>query len=76
MYYTTDWDSSRASVQKLAQLKPEMVITGHGRPMRGPQMRTALDKLARDFDHIAVPKQGRYVERPATAEDGSAYRAP
>jgi glyoxylase-like metal-dependent hydrolase (beta-lactamase superfamily II) len=76
MYYTTDWDAARTSVEKLAQLQPEIVVTGHGRPMRGPQMRRALDELARDFDRIAVPEQGRYVERPARAEDGSAYRAP
>jgi hypothetical protein len=32
--------------------------------------------LARDFDEIARPEQGRYVEHPARAEDGSAYRKP
>jgi glyoxylase-like metal-dependent hydrolase (beta-lactamase superfamily II) len=76
MYYTTDWEAARTSVQKLADLQPELVVTGHGRPLRGPQMRSGLDKLARDFDRIAVPGQGRYVQQPARAEDGSAYRAP
>jgi glyoxylase-like metal-dependent hydrolase (beta-lactamase superfamily II) len=75
MYYTTDWNAARTSVQKLADLQPELVVTGHGRPLRGPQIRSGLDKLARDFDRIAVPEQGRYVEQPARAEDGSAYRA-
>ncbi|GJD93575.1 MBL fold metallo-hydrolase [Methylobacterium iners] len=76
MYLTIDWDAGRASVQTLAKLAPERVITGHGRPLQGPEMRRALDTLARDFDVVAVPKTGRYVEHPARPEDGSAYREP
>ncbi|HEY0439256.1 MAG TPA: MBL fold metallo-hydrolase, partial [Xanthobacteraceae bacterium] len=76
MYYTPDWENARESVRKLAALEPDLVVTGHGRPMHGQGLRDALHRLARDFDRIAVPKQGRYVERPARAEDGSAYRAP
>jgi glyoxylase-like metal-dependent hydrolase (beta-lactamase superfamily II) len=64
MYYTTDWDNARASVERLADLRPETIITGHGPPMRGPAMREALETLARDFDHVAIPKQGRYVDAP------------
>ncbi|MBM1171517.1 MBL fold metallo-hydrolase [Microvirga arabica] len=73
MYLTTDWQKARTSVELLAGLEPELVITGHGRAMQGAEMRAALHELARDFDRIAVPKQGEYVERPARAEDGSAY---
>jgi glyoxylase-like metal-dependent hydrolase (beta-lactamase superfamily II) len=76
MYFTIDWEASRDSVRKLAALEPELVVTGHGRPMKGPEMRAALHKLARDFDEIARPEQGRYVEHRARAEDGSAYRKP
>jgi glyoxylase-like metal-dependent hydrolase (beta-lactamase superfamily II) len=64
MYYTTDWDNARASVERLAALEPETIITGHGPPMHGPAMREALETLAREFDHVAIPKQGRYVEAP------------
>jgi glyoxylase-like metal-dependent hydrolase (beta-lactamase superfamily II) len=73
-YFTIDWDASRASVQELAKLEPELAVTGHGSAMRGPEMRAALHALARDFDRVAVPEKGRYVEHPARAEDGSAYR--
>lgn len=76
MYLTVDWDAARASVQSLARLAPERVITGHGRPLQGPEMRRALETLARDFDIIALPESGRYVEQPARVEDGSAYRKP
>jgi len=61
MYFTPDWVSARASVEKLAALEPEVVITGHGPAMQGAEMQAALRTLARDFDQIAVPEQGRYV---------------
>jgi glyoxylase-like metal-dependent hydrolase (beta-lactamase superfamily II) len=64
-YYTPDWDQARNSVQRLAQLKPELVVTGHGPPMRGHEMQAALEALAREFDRIAVPEQGRYVRAAA-----------
>jgi glyoxylase-like metal-dependent hydrolase (beta-lactamase superfamily II) len=61
-YYTPDWDSARESVEKLAALEPELVITGHGVALRGPEMRQALHALAQEFDQIAVPDHGRYVK--------------
>lgn len=69
MYYTPDWESSRASVQKLAALEPAVVVTGYGPAMRGPEMLRALHILASDFDSIAVPRQGRYVGDPARADE-------
>jgi len=59
MYFTPDWRSARESVQALAALSPETVVTGHGRAMRGPQMRAALTELARRFDDVAVPAAHR-----------------
>jgi glyoxylase-like metal-dependent hydrolase (beta-lactamase superfamily II) len=61
MYFTPDWVSAKQSVSDLAALEPETVITGHGQAMRGPDMRSAIAELARRFDEVAVPKQGRYV---------------
>jgi glyoxylase-like metal-dependent hydrolase (beta-lactamase superfamily II) len=61
MYFTPDWNSARRSVQTLASLAPEIAVTGHGQAMRGPEMRMALDELARRFDEVAVPATGRYV---------------
>jgi glyoxylase-like metal-dependent hydrolase (beta-lactamase superfamily II) len=73
MYFTPDWESARTSVQRLAALEPEIAVTGHGRAMRGADMRAALHTLAQNFDRIAVPEHGRYRHHPARAEDGSAY---
>ncbi len=67
-YFTTDWGAAKASVQRLAQLKPEVAATGHGVPMRGEELRSQLNRLARDFDRLAVPTDGRYVRRSARAD--------
>lgn len=74
MYFTVEWDKAKDSVAKLAALEPELVITGHGEPMQGGEMRSALHRLADEFDSIAIPRQGIYLENPARAEDRSAYR--
>ena len=60
-YFTPDWASAKSSVELLAALEPEFAVTGHGRAMRGPEMRSALHALAEDFDEVAVPKHGKYV---------------
>jgi glyoxylase-like metal-dependent hydrolase (beta-lactamase superfamily II) len=72
-YFTQDWAASKASVRKLAALQPEIVVTGHGRAMAGDAMRQALQLLAENFDSVAVPEHGKYVDSPTRAEDGTAY---
>ena len=59
MYFTPDWASAKASVRELAALAPEIVVTGHGAAMQGPEMRAALDALAERFDEVAVPQNQR-----------------
>lgn len=56
MYFTPDWISAQASVERLAALEPELAVTGHGRAMRGEPMRKALQMLAQDFQQVAVPR--------------------
>jgi glyoxylase-like metal-dependent hydrolase (beta-lactamase superfamily II) len=68
LYYTTDWDNARASVARLAALQPEVIITGHGPPMHGSSMRDALHELVERFDIVAIPDQGRYVNRPKVSK--------
>ncbi|ASR47336.1 MBL fold metallo-hydrolase [Paenibacillus kribbensis] len=60
-YFTTDWQAAQRSVAMLAGLKPEIAVTGHGHSMHGMELRNQLERLAADFERIAVPKQGRYV---------------
>ncbi|HLS66731.1 MAG TPA: MBL fold metallo-hydrolase [Pseudogracilibacillus sp.] len=61
-YLTTDWEAAKQSVEKLAELKPEVAVTGHGLPMKGEELRTNLEKLVLHFDDIAKPKYGKYVQ--------------
>ena len=76
MYYTQDFDKARRSVERLAEMEPETAVTGHGRPLSGPELRLSLHRLARHFQEVAVPEQGRYVLQPTDAATGSAYRTP
>jgi glyoxylase-like metal-dependent hydrolase (beta-lactamase superfamily II) len=56
-YYTSNWDKAKASVSRLATLKPNVVAAGHGTPLSGPGVSSALDILAERFDQIARPHQ-------------------
>lgn len=60
-YFTPDWDGAEESVRRLAELRPERVVSGHGPPLAGPEMRAGLEELAHRFRQIAVPEHGRYV---------------
>lgn len=61
MYFTPDWVSAKQSVHRLAELEPELAVTGHGHAIQGPELRQGLRKLDERFEEIAVPEQGRYV---------------
>lgn len=75
-YYTQDWKAARSSIETLADLRPEIAATGHGRPMYGQQLRDQLHELLEHWSE-AVPKYGRYVKSPAIAdEQGVEYVPP
>ncbi len=76
-YFTYNWGSAAASVRKLAALNPELAATGHGRPMKGEELRTSLHNLAENFEEDAVPAYGRYVDEPALVnKEGVQYLPP
>lgn len=60
-YFTTDWQAAWESVRTLEALKPAAAVTGHGMPMSGEALAANLQKLASEFDHIAIPDYGKYV---------------
>ena len=62
MYFTPDWNAARSSVRELAALQPELAVTGHGEALKGAEMRAGLQALASNFDEIAVPEHGTYVD--------------
>jgi glyoxylase-like metal-dependent hydrolase (beta-lactamase superfamily II) len=75
-YFTPDWEAAGASVRRLAALEPELVVSGHGRAMHGPELRAALHELADHFDEVAMPHTGRYVREPARADDSGVTYVP
>ncbi|MFU0790371.1 MBL fold metallo-hydrolase [Virgibacillus proomii] len=62
-YFTTDWDEARKSVEKLAKLKPKIVVPGHGISMKGEKLEKGLQRLVDHFSDFAVPDYGRYVDQ-------------
>jgi glyoxylase-like metal-dependent hydrolase (beta-lactamase superfamily II) len=58
-YFTPDWVAAEQSVKTLVQLEPKLLVSGHGRAMAGPEMLSALHRLADDFHDIAVPRSRR-----------------
>lgn len=75
-YFTTDWVAARRSVEQLVALAPLRVITGHGPPLEGEEMLENLRQLARSFNRVAVPRQGRYVGQPAVADERGVVSIP
>ena len=61
-YYTPDWDSARAAVRALAELRPRTIASGHGLPMCGDEVPDQICRLAREFDHYALPHTGKYAK--------------
>lgn len=60
-YLTTDWQLAWDSVKKLVTLNPQIAVTGHGLPMSGEELTNDLQKLVREFDTIAIPSYGKYL---------------
>ena len=75
-YFTYDWDTAYDSVEKLVQLNPEIVATGHGRPMQGEEMRSGLQHLYEHFYDESVPDNGRYIQDPAVADASGVIYVP
>lgn len=61
-YLTTDWQVAWDSVKKLDALQPKVIVPGHGRDMEGEELKKGLRKLATDFDKLAIPDYGHYVD--------------
>jgi glyoxylase-like metal-dependent hydrolase (beta-lactamase superfamily II) len=75
-YFTYDWDAAYDSIEKLVQLNPDIVATGHGRPMEGEEMRVELNHLYANFYEESVPSKGRYITDPAVADASGVIYVP
>ncbi|KAA5540813.1 MBL fold metallo-hydrolase [Adhaeribacter rhizoryzae] len=61
VYLTTNWPAAYDSVKKLEALQPQMVVPGHGTFMQGEALSQGLRKLVQDFEQVAVPDYGKFV---------------
>ncbi len=71
--FNSDWDATRLSVQKLAELRPNVVGCGHGIPMGGADLPERLQRFAERFE---PPRHGRYVSAPARADTDGVISLP
>jgi glyoxylase-like metal-dependent hydrolase (beta-lactamase superfamily II) len=76
-YFTCNWIEAKTSVDELVASNPVTAATGHGRPMRGVELREALKQLQQHFSTEAVPATGRYIAEPAITDgNGVTYVPP
>nr|WP_245203611.1 MBL fold metallo-hydrolase [Ammoniphilus resinae] len=61
-YLTTDWQAAWNSVKNLQALNPTVAVVGHGMPISGEVLSNSLEKLVKEFDRIAIPDYGKYVQ--------------
>lgn len=61
-YLTTDWRAAEESVQRIKDLEPVLLLPSHGKPLQGEELSRHLEMLVHNFDRIAVPRQGRFIE--------------
>lgn len=61
-YFTTDWEASLKSIDKLVSLRPAILATGHGEPLYYQGLELDLIDFA---DRFTSPGRGRYVGTPA-----------
>ena len=55
-------------MRALAALRPAVAAPGHGLPLAGAELASKLTWLADEFERVAVPSHGRYVESPVIAD--------
>jgi len=70
---TTDWTAANASVHRLAALRPRAIAAGHGLPVTGDDTPRAMQDFA---SHFAPPRAGRYIRRPARADQRGVVSLP
>ena len=71
--FTTDWDAARASLNQLAQLRPNVIGTGHGAPISDSDLPDRLAEFAKKF---RPPRHGRYARQPARTDENGIVDLP
>ncbi len=67
-YFTYDWEQARRSIKSLMNLAPNIIASGHGRPIHGEDVLMQLINLYNHFDIVGIPESGRYIPQPAITD--------
>jgi len=59
--FATDWRTALTSIQTIAELRCEMIVPGHGKPMSGDGYRSDLRHLLENWTDEGLPEHGKYV---------------
>jgi glyoxylase-like metal-dependent hydrolase (beta-lactamase superfamily II) len=71
--FNMDWEATRGSVRKLAELRPDVIGCGRGIPMSDVALSERLEHFAQRFP---LPRRGRYAHTPAKVDEGGVVRLP
>ena len=70
--FTFDWETTRESIERLAELRPRVVAAGHGLEMTDD----VAQKLRVFAERFSPPRRGRYVSSPPVAGEGGVKELP
>jgi glyoxylase-like metal-dependent hydrolase (beta-lactamase superfamily II) len=71
--FNVDWDQTKESVHKLAELRPSVAACGHGIPREEPDLPQRMESFAARFRR---PRRGRYVFTPAQTDESGVVAVP
>jgi hypothetical protein len=71
--FNMDWRATQESIEKLADLRPNVLGCGHGIPMRNSAL---PDRLKRFADCFRRPRHGRYAAAPAKVNEAGVAALP
>jgi glyoxylase-like metal-dependent hydrolase (beta-lactamase superfamily II) len=71
--FNIDWRATRESVERLAELRPNVAGCGHGIPLKDGAL---PDRLKRFADRFPQPRHGRYAAVPAEVSDTGVVALP
>jgi len=71
--FTINWSSALSSLKELANLRPNVLGSGHGAPISDSDLPERLEHFAQKF---RAPRRGRYVRQPATTDENGIVDLP
>jgi glyoxylase-like metal-dependent hydrolase (beta-lactamase superfamily II) len=71
--FTINWSAALSSIKELANLRPNVLGSGHGVPISDSDLAERLEHFAQYF---RAPRRGRYVRQPARTDENGVVDLP